>query len=149
MSPTENTVRTNNSTAIAATREVEAVYLKIAKRIMPFLILLFVMAWMDRVNVGFAKLQMVKDLSFSEAVYGFGAGIFFLGYLLFEIPSNLFLEKIGARKTITAPIARIQKVSMYVNYRSRSFRRSRIVRQDYVQATPTDGASRRTSLATA
>ena len=67
---------------------------------MPFLILLFVMAWMDRVNVGFAKLQMVKDLSFSEAVYGFGAGIFFLGYLLFEIPSNLFLEKIGARKTI-------------------------------------------------
>jgi len=80
---------------------VEAIYVKIAKRIMPFLILLFVMAWVDRVNVGFAKLEMLKDLGFSEAVYGFGAGIIFLGYLLFEIPSNLLLERIGARKTIS------------------------------------------------
>src|ERR1700690_1411842 len=79
--------------------DVEAVYGKIAKRIMPFLVLLFVVEWLDRINVGFAKLQMVKDLGFSEAVYGFGAGIFYLGYLLFEIPSNLFLEKIGARQT--------------------------------------------------
>jgi MFS family permease len=83
-----------------AASDVEAVYVKIAKRIIPFLVLLFVTAWLDRVNVGFAKLQMVKDLGFSEAVYGFGAGIFFLGYLLFEIPSNLLLERIGARKTI-------------------------------------------------
>jgi D-galactonate transporter len=67
---------------------------------MPFLVLLYLMAWLDRVNVGFAKLQMVKDLGFSEAVYGFGAGIFFFGYVLFEIPSNLYLQKIGARKTI-------------------------------------------------
>ena len=67
---------------------------------MPFLVTLFVVSWLDRVNVGFAKLQMVKDLGFSEAVYGFGAGIFYLGYLVFEIPSNLFLEKIGARKTL-------------------------------------------------
>lgn len=79
---------------------VEAVYWKIAKRIIPFLILLFIVAWLDRVNVGFAKLQMLSDLSFSEAVYGFGAGIFYLGYLLFEVPSNLLLERIGARKTI-------------------------------------------------
>ena len=100
MSSTEGTVGVSGNAGVAAAGEVEAVYLKIAKRIMPFLVLLFVMAWMDRVNVGFAKLQMVKDLGFSEAVYGFGAGIFFLGYLLFEIPSNLFLEKIGARKTI-------------------------------------------------
>jgi MFS family permease len=84
----------------SAPGDVEAVYVKIAKRIIPFLVLLFVMAWLDRVNVGFAKLQMVKDLGFIEAVYGFGAGIFFFGYVLFEIPSNLFLEKIGARKTI-------------------------------------------------
>ena len=63
--------------------DIETVYLKIAKRIMPFLTLLFVMAWLDRYNVGFAKLQMVKDLGFSEAVYGFGAGIFYLGYLFF------------------------------------------------------------------
>ncbi len=78
----------------------EPVYRKIAGRVMPFLILLFVLAWLDRVNVGFAKLQMSIDLGFSETVYGFGAGIFFLGYLLFEIPSNLLMERIGARNTI-------------------------------------------------
>jgi D-galactonate transporter len=79
--------------------DVDAVYAKIAKRIIPFLALLFLMAWLDRYNLGFAKLQMVKDLGFSEAVYGFGAGIVYLGYMLFEIPSNLLLERIGARKT--------------------------------------------------
>jgi D-galactonate transporter len=83
-----------------AASEVEAVYSKIAKRIIPVLILLFVTAWMDRVNVGFARLQMLDDLGFSEAVFGFGAGIFYFGYLLFEIPSNLLLERIGARKTL-------------------------------------------------
>jgi len=77
----------------------EPVYTRIALRIMPVLILLFVVSWLDRVNVGFAKLKMASDLGFSEAVYGFGAGIFFLGYLLFEIPSNLLLATIGARKT--------------------------------------------------
>ncbi len=66
----------------------------------PFLVFLFILAWIDRVNVGFAKLQMLSDLKFSEAVYGFGAGIFFVGYFLFEVPSNLLLEKIGARKTL-------------------------------------------------
>jgi D-galactonate transporter len=86
--------------ASLASSDVDAVYTKIAARILPFLILLFVVAWLDRVNVGFAKLQMLSDLGFSEAVYGFGAGIFYLGYLLFEIPSNLLLERIGARKTI-------------------------------------------------
>ena len=74
-------------------------YTKIAWRIMPFLALLFVMAWLDRYNLGFAKLQMTKDLGFSESVYGFGAGIVYFGYMLFEIPSNLLMEKIGARKT--------------------------------------------------
>jgi len=80
--------------------EVEAVYAKIAKRIIPVLILLFVLAWMDRVNVGFARLQMLDNLGFSGAVFGFGAGIFYVGYLLFEIPSNLWLQRIGARKTL-------------------------------------------------
>jgi D-galactonate transporter len=79
--------------------ELDAVYVKIAKHIIPFMVLLFLMAWLDRYNLGFAKLQMTKDLGFSEAVYGFGAGIVYLGYMLFEIPSNLFLERIGARKT--------------------------------------------------
>jgi D-galactonate transporter len=82
-----------------AVGEVEVVYDKIARRIVPFLVLLFLTAWLDRYNLGFAKLQMVKDLGFSEAVYGFGAGIVYLGYMLFEIPSNLLLERIGARKT--------------------------------------------------
>jgi MFS family permease len=83
----------------SAAAELDAVYVKIAKRIIPFMVLLFLMAWLDRYNLGFAKLQMVKDLGFSEAVYGFGAAIVYLGYMLFEIPSNLFLERIGARKT--------------------------------------------------
>lgn len=79
--------------------EVDHVYRKIARRIVPFLTLLFVMAWLDRYNLGFARLQMVQDLGFSATVYGFGAGIVYFGYMLFEIPSNLLLEKIGARKT--------------------------------------------------
>jgi D-galactonate transporter len=80
--------------------EVEAIYSRIAARLLPILVLLFVVAWLDRVNVGFAKLQMLEDRGFSEAVFGFGAGIFYLGYLLFEIPSNLLLHRIGARKTL-------------------------------------------------
>jgi len=78
--------------------ELDKVYGKIARRIIPFLVLLFMMAWLDRYNLGFAKLQMVKDLRFSEAVCGFGVGIIYLGYALFEVPSNLLLERIGARK---------------------------------------------------
>jgi MFS family permease len=58
------------------------------------------MAYLDRVNVGFAKLQMLGDLKFSETVYGLGAGIFFLGYFIFEVPSNLILHRVGARKWI-------------------------------------------------
>ena len=72
----------------AAGTDADAIYSRIARRIIPVLILLFVMAWMDRVNVGFARLQMLQDLGFSEAVFGFGAGIFYLGYLLFEIPEQ-------------------------------------------------------------
>ncbi len=85
--------------SLSAAADLDAVYGKIAKRIVPFMGLLFLMAWLDRYNLGFAKLQMVTDLGFSEAVYGFGSGIVYLGYMLFEIPSNLLLERIGARKT--------------------------------------------------
>jgi D-galactonate transporter len=84
----------------AATSDVEVVYNKIARRVLPFVTLLFVVAWLDRVNVGFAKLQMLHDLGLSEAAYGFGAGVFYVGYLIFEVPSNLLLEKIGARRTM-------------------------------------------------
>src|SRR5919202_7119338 len=70
---------------------------RITLRIVPFIILLYFIAFIDRVNIGFASLTMNKDLGFSPSVFGFGAGIFFLGYFLFEVPSNLVLEKVGAR----------------------------------------------------
>ncbi len=70
---------------------------KITLRLIPFMFVLYIVAFLDRVNVGFAALQMNEDLGFSEVVYGLGAGIFFIGYFLFEVPSNLILERIGAR----------------------------------------------------
>ena len=70
---------------------------KITLRIVPFVMLLYFIAFIDRVNIGFAALTMNKDLGFSPTVFGFGAGIFFLGYFLFEVPSNLVLNKVGAR----------------------------------------------------
>lgn len=73
---------------------------KVSRRLLPFLFLLFIVCYLDRVNVGFAALQMNRDLGFSPAVYGFGAGIFFLGYVLFEVPSNLILARVGARRWI-------------------------------------------------
>lgn len=70
---------------------------KVSRRLLPFMFLLYIVAYLDRVNVGFAALQMNSDLDFSAAVFGFGSGIFFLGYFLFEIPSNLILGRVGAR----------------------------------------------------
>ncbi|WP_250452070.1 MFS transporter [Caballeronia sp. ATUFL_M2_KS44] len=75
----------------------EATYRKVAWRLSPLLLICYVVAYLDRVNVGFAKLQMSTDLGLSDAVYGFGAGIFFFGYFIFEIPSNVILHKVGAR----------------------------------------------------
>lgn len=77
-----------------------AVFRKVVLRIVPFLILCYVFSYLDRVNVGFAKLQMSDDLGLSEAAYGLGAGLFFIGYFLFEVPSNLMLQRIGARTWI-------------------------------------------------
>jgi MFS family permease len=71
-----------------------------ARRLLPLLFVSYIVAFLDRVNVGFAKLQMASALGYSDAVYGFGAGIFFLGYFLFEVPINLLLEKFGARRWI-------------------------------------------------
>lgn len=70
---------------------------KVTLRIVPFIMLLYFIAFLDRVNIGFAALTMNQDLGFSPTVFGFGAGIFFLGYFLFEVPSNLILHKVGAR----------------------------------------------------
>lgn len=70
---------------------------RISWRIVPFIMLLYFIAFIDRVNIGFAALTMNKDLGFSSAVFGFGAGVFFFGYFLFEVPSNIILDKVGAR----------------------------------------------------
>jgi MFS family permease len=72
-------------------------YSKVDWRLIPFLFLCYILAYLDRVNVGFAKLQMVKDLSLSDAAFATGAGIFFIGYFFFEVPSNILLKKFGAR----------------------------------------------------
>ncbi len=72
-------------------------YRKVTWRLLPFLFLCYILSYLDRVNVGFAKLQMQSDLGFSDVVYGAGAGIFFVGYFFFEVPSNLLLQRFGAR----------------------------------------------------
>ncbi|ASW10804.1 MFS transporter [Rhizobium sp. 11515TR] len=79
-------------------RELETrVLRKITWRIVPFIMVLYLIAFIDRVNIGFASLTMNQDLGFSSTVFGVGAGIFFLGYFIFEVPSNLILHKLGAR----------------------------------------------------
>ena len=75
----------------------EATYLKVTWRLIPLLLLCYIVAYLDRVNVGFAKLQMAGELGFSDAVYGLGAGMFFIGYFFFEVPSNIILHRVGAR----------------------------------------------------
>src|SRR5262245_32848787 len=71
---------------------------RVAVRIVPFLMVCYFISYLDRVNLGFAALQMVRDLNFSATVFGLGGGIFFVSYFLFEVPSNLALEKFGARR---------------------------------------------------
>ena len=81
--------------------EIEARTMKrVMVRLVPFLILCYFIAYLDRVNVGFAALQMNKALGFSASAFGFGAGIFFIAYFFFEVPSNLLLERFGARRWI-------------------------------------------------
>jgi MFS family permease len=88
------------SQPIASDSRTAALYRRLNWRILPLLLVFYLFACLDRLNIGFAKLQMQGDLGISDAVYGFGAGIFFLGYVLFEVPSNLLLPKLGARRTI-------------------------------------------------
>ncbi|RUM03969.1 MFS transporter [Rhizobium chutanense] len=93
------TLQTQAPAAGAFTAEAaeDRAYGKVFWRIVPFLMLCYVVAYLDRVNVGFAKLQMSSELGLSEAAYGIGAGIFFIGYFLFEVPSNVIMNKVGAR----------------------------------------------------
>src|SRR3981189_3537277 len=73
---------------------------KVTRRLIPFVGICYLIAYLDRQNVSFAKLQMVGDLGLSEYAYGLGASLFFIGYFLFEVPSNVILEKVGARRWI-------------------------------------------------
>ena len=84
----------------AGEAQADAVYRKVKWRLIPFLMACYVVAYLDRVNVGFAKLGMSDELGIGEAAYGLGAGIFFIGYFLFEIPSNMALHRFGARRWI-------------------------------------------------
>ncbi|WP_380178530.1 MFS transporter [Kalamiella sp. sgz302252] len=100
---------------------------KVTLRIVPFIMLLYFIAFLDRVNIGFAALTMNQDLGFSPTVFGIGAGIFFLGYFLFEVPSNLILHKVGARiwiarvmiswGIVSACMALVQGVSSFYTLR--------------------------------
>lgn len=78
----------------------EATYRKITRRLIPLLFFCYLLNYIDRINIGYAQLQMKQALGFSDAVYGLGAAAFFVGYLFLEVPSNLLLQRIGARKTI-------------------------------------------------
>jgi len=88
-----------NGVVIADTFE-ETTFRRVAWRLMPIFFLCYFVAYLDRINVSFAKLQMLSDLKLSEAAYGVGAGIFFIGYCIFEVPSNMILHKVGARRWI-------------------------------------------------
>ena len=79
----------------------DLLYRKVSLRIIPFLFLCYVVSFLDRINIGFAQLQMKHDLGFSDAMYGLGAAVFYIGYVLCEVPSNLLLAKFGARRTFT------------------------------------------------
>ena len=96
----------------------DAVYRKVAVRLIPLLFLCYIAAYLDRVNVAFAKLQMQQAFNLSESVYGLGAGIFFIGYFIFEIPSNVMLHKVGAGRWIARIMvswAVLSAAMMFVN----------------------------------
>src|SRR5215468_9427198 len=100
-------MKTGDCSANAASIQIETAKIersasrKVAWRLLPYLFILYIVAWLDRVNVGFAALQMNSELGFSSAAFGFGSGVFFLGYCLFEVPSNLILHRVGARRWIS------------------------------------------------
>ncbi|WP_321939703.1 MFS transporter [Paraburkholderia sp. J8-2] len=84
----------------AESAEAAAVYGRVTARLLPFLFLCYVLAYIDRANIGFAHLQFSRDIGLSDASFGLGVGLFYAGYMLFEVPSNIFLERVGVRKTL-------------------------------------------------
>jgi len=99
-------MQTQEATISARTSEVvdpdkiNSIYRKVAWRLMPLLFVCYIVAYLDRINIGVAKLKMLNDLRFDTSVYAFGASVFFWGYILFEVPSNIILDKVGARTWI-------------------------------------------------
>ncbi|MGH9616288.1 MAG: MFS transporter, partial [Acidobacteriaceae bacterium] len=91
--------------------DLKRIYRRIAFRLIPFLMLLYLIAFLNRVNVSFAALTMNKDLGLSNTLFGLGAGIFFLGYVPFEVPSNFMLAKVGARLWLTVLLVLMGLVS--------------------------------------
>ena len=87
------------SNAVSAAQQTRTI-LKISWRLLPLIVVSYLVAYIDRTNVAFASLTMNKDLGISAYMYGWGAGIFFIGYALFEVPSNMILERVGARRWI-------------------------------------------------
>lgn len=117
MNTTQSASATLAGVAAAASTD-DALFRKIAWRLIPILMLGYLAASIDRVNVGFAKLHMAQELGFSDAVYGFGAGVFFLGYFLFEVPSSIILHRVGARLWIARIMATwgiISALTMFVS----------------------------------
>ena len=98
--PKFSTVHLMNNALLSQSGQ-QALFRKISWRLLPFLTLCYTFAYLDRINIGFAKIQMQADIGLSDAAYGLGAGIFFLSYMLFEIPSNLLFPRLGARRTFS------------------------------------------------
>src|ERR1700761_8153227 len=92
--------------------QADALFHRIAWRLVPLILAMYVAAFLNRVNVGFAALTMNKDLGFSPEVYGWGTGIFFLGYLVFEVPSNMIMERVGAKLWLSRVMITWALVSM-------------------------------------
>jgi ACS family tartrate transporter-like MFS transporter len=95
--PDQSSVALADGAATSSGIDGNALYTKISWRLIPYMFLLYILAYLDRVNVGFAAVQMKQELHFSDTVYGTGAGIFFIGSALFDLPSNLILSKVGPR----------------------------------------------------
>lgn len=89
------------ATSATPSHQLKRLYGKVIWRLLPFLMLAFIINAIDRLNLSFAKLRMAEDIALSDAAYGIGAGIFYLGYILFEVPSNLYMQRVGARATLT------------------------------------------------
>lgn len=87
----------SKSESLNSKSALDSAYKKVVVRLIPFVFLCYIFAYFSRVNVSFAKLEMLGALGFSESVYGLGAGIFFIGYVVFAVPSNIILSKMGAR----------------------------------------------------